>query len=592
MPRIPFASLPCLASCLVCVSGGLIAQTTVVKGAAPSGLVRNMNNGNNSSAVTIDGMVWTIIYEADSQGTKGHLSLRRSIAQGDLWLAVDDYPLPNNTSHNNHHNNSGCVVPGRDGISLHVTWADKTANALYWSAMYQVFDTRTRSFRGAPQLLAAGTGANNQFWPVDIAMTPKGTVAVCISGHRRGGLGLGIWDCGLAIRKPGGSFNTTLLNLRSGGGSYSQNASIVAVDERIHCNMKNAVGAYGITYRSYDTEKNAWDQSTQVAVGPSNNSGIAAGNKSVIAADDQGGLYVLYVTGNTTAPRTLRMAYAKPGTGSLNSDWSDIHVIPHTTTIGTNHRGVATNSGAYPLLQGGNTTYRNYSLSPTAGGGMTVVYSKPFEAFANLYVQEFRAGASVLPEVKLSAAGTKPYAFEWVSGLRNGDQSYVAAWTSYGKTDAPTPFNGPYPNGQVDYWRMGGAIARSIAYGTGCQGQLSKLPRVHARGSRPSLGKLFQLELDRFPGSANFFLAVGVTPALPPLNLAIMGAPDCELNTTYPLIVSGAVNSSGELKVSWNVPNDRALLGAAVYCQCLVLVPGSAPGGVVTTNALCVVLGD
>src|SRR5690606_24957923 len=255
------------------------SQVTVTTGPAPGGLTRCMPNNSNSIALTPEGSLWTIVYLTDGAGGSGHLELRRSTDAGATW--PNGYALPNNTSHNNHHNHSGCIVGGRSGNELHVAWADQSAAPGFWSAMYQVFDTATLQWVGSPTLLALGFGANNQFWPVDIACTPKGTVVVCVSGHRSGGLGLSSWDCGLAIKAPGGQFNTTLNNLRSGGQSYSQNASIVAVDEKIHCVMKNNQGLYGIAYRSYDCDTSTWDQSTQVMIAPNNNAGIAAGNKSV-----------------------------------------------------------------------------------------------------------------------------------------------------------------------------------------------------------------------------------------------------------------------------------------------------------------------
>ena len=185
----------------VLCSGIVPAQVTILKGAASNGLARTMNNNDNSVALTPDGAMWAVVYVVNSTGANGHLQLRRSTDHGTTW--PNAYALPNNKAHNHQHNNSGCIVAGRDGDKLHVSWADKTANAAYWSAMHQVFNTRTLRWIGAPALLAKGYGANNQFWPVDIAMTPKGTVVVCVSGHRGGGLGLGAWDCGLAVKVRG-----------------------------------------------------------------------------------------------------------------------------------------------------------------------------------------------------------------------------------------------------------------------------------------------------------------------------------------------------------------------------------------------------
>ena len=223
---------------------------------------------------------------------------------------------------------------------------------------------------------------------------------------------------------------------------------------------------------------------------------------------------------------------------------------------------------------------------------MTVVYSKAFETFTNLYFRQYKDGVSVLPEIKLSPSGSKPYSYEWITGLRNGDFASLSTWLAFGQTNAPAPNNGTYPNGQVDFWKAGSGIARTISFGTGCQGTLTKRPRVHARDSRPALGAGFKLTLDRFPATANFFLAIGTQILNPPLNLGFMGAPTCELNINFPLIVGLQMPSSGTMTVPWTVPNNNNLIGVSVFAQCLVIAPGSTPGNVVTTNALTVVMGN
>jgi len=583
----------CVSVCLSVfgVAVAVSAQSTIVTGAAPSGLARAMNNNDSSLAMTADGTMWAVVYTTDKTGTAGgHLSLRRSTDEGKTW--PNSYPLPNNKSHNFHHNNSGNIVAGRDCNILHVSWADKSANASYWSCLYQAFDVATLKWVGSPAAVSAGYSANNQFWPVDIDVTPKGTVAICVSGHRSGGLGLGSWDCGLAVKKISDTKFSALKNLRGGGQSYSQNAGITAVDEVIHCCMKNNQGLYGIAYRAYDTVQNKWLQAVQVMVGPNNNQNpnITAGNKSVIAADSKGGLYVLYITGTSSNNnKTMRLAYAKPGTGSSNTDWSDFKVIPHTATVGTNHRNVATNNGAYPTIQGGNTTYRNYSLAVAAGDLVTVIYSKAFETFQHIYVRSFKDGKAVLPELRLSPSAAVPYSFEWICGLRNGASSGAAHWLIYGKTDLPSP-GGSYPNGKVELWTIGSSSGRTVSFGTGCQGNLANTPRMHANTSRPITNTTYTLHFDRYPNSAKFFLAIGTKCS--PLDLAFMGAAGCRLDIEFPIIVSLAVGSTGSLSVPWSVPNTSSLVGQKFYAQSLVAAPGANPAGAVTSNAVAIVVSN
>lgn len=584
---------PLLAACLF--STGLSAQSLVSIGIPTSGLARTMNNNNNCIAETPDGAMWTVVYDVDLTGSNGRLVLKRSTDNGTTWSTGVN--LPNFKGHNHQHNNSGCIVAGRRPDRLHVAWADKEASTV-WSAQYQEFDTSTQTWIGTPTLLAQGTGSNNQFWPVDIGVTEKGTVVVCISGHRSGGLGLGSWDCGLAVKKPGGSFNSTLYNLRQGGASYSQNASIAIHGEVVHTCMKNATGGYGICYRAYDTETDSWLQASQVAVGPSNNSGIAAGNKSVIAVDSGGGIYVLYVTGNSTAARTLRLAYAPPGKGSLNGDWQDISVIANTATVGQNYRNVASTASGYPILQGGNTTYRNYSLSAgTMSGGLNnavvVAYSKPFEDFSKLYTQVFAGGVQTIPEIQVSSpTNVYPLQFEWVTGLRQGDRGSEPAFVTYGKTDAAAPNNGPYANGQVAFWRIGTPDGgRTVAFGVACQGSLNEAPRIQAKSARPRIGQTYTMSLDRFPASTNLFLALGTKPYAPGIDLGIMGAPGCTLDIDVPLVVGLKADSSGQVSLPTQIANDTKLIGVTVYTQSLCAAPGANAGGLLTSNALMLQIG-
>jgi hypothetical protein len=337
--------------------------------------------------------------------------------------------------------------------------------------------------------------------------------------------------------------------------------------------------------------QNKWLQSVQVMVGPNNNQNpdINAGNKSVIAADSKGGLYVLYVTGGPTPNnQTLRLAYAKPGTGSVNSDWSDFQVIPHTATVGTNYRNAATTAGDYPKIQGGNTTYRNYSLAVSAGDVVAVVYSKAFETFQHLYVRTFKDGKALLPEIRLSPASAAPYSFEWITGLRTGASSGSAHWLIYGKTDLPSP-GGSYPNGKVEFWSMG-SPGRTVSFGTGCQGNLANTPRIHANDSRPVTSTTYTLHFDRFPNSAKFFLAIGTKCS--PLDLAFMGAAGCRLDIDFPIVVSLAVGSTGALSVPWSVPNSSSLVGQRFYTQSLVAAPGANPAGAVTSNAVAIVVSN
>lgn len=581
---------------VVVLTASALAQVTsppvILKGTAPSGDVHSMPNSQNSLASTGDGSVVALIYRQTSATAGGHLTLAVSTGLGTVWNSF--YPLPQNTGHRVHDRNSGVMCAGRACHVVHVGWADRSVGGTFTSAYHQGFDTTARKWIGKPTLLgAANATGKRHVVTTDIAVTPRGTVAVAIGVGANGGLGMGAWECGLRVREKGKTAFSKLHPVRNGGMPWSRDAAIVAVDEVIHCCFKNQKGSGGIAYRSFDTVTMKWQQSAQVMVGPNDNgiggvSGINAGNKSMIAKDTRDNLYILYVTGSDGGLKNnnkMRMAYTTAGKGSLNTDWADLEILSHTTTLGKNPRGVAKNDPAYPLLQGGLTDYYNYTLAPGFQGSMIVVYSKPWEDFQNKYIQIWQYGLNVpiggSKEINFWA-DKEPYMFERLVGMRNTSSVGQGAWLVYGKNDKPKA--GQAPNGQVRLWAVTYSTGRTISFGTGCRGTLAQVPRMHANEQFASLGNPYYVNFDRFPLLANFFLALGMKCQT--LDLGAIGAPGCELNIEFPVIAPLRVGVNGQLKLTWNVPNQNNLIGAFFYSQSFVLNSRANPAGAITSNAL------
>jgi hypothetical protein len=582
-------SLVAAATLTTVLGAQLPGPPTIMRGTAPNGDVRSMSNNQNSLASLADGSLAAVIYKQSTATTGGHLTLGISTD----FIKWTFYSLPHNTGHRVHEWESGVLCAGHKCDVLHVGWSDRSVGGVYHSAWYQTFSTSTRKWIGAPVRIAAANASLKQSVQVrDITVTPLDTVAIAYGIGATGGLGMGAYECAIRVRKKGQSSFSAQYAMRSGGLSWSREASIVASGEVIHCAFKNQKGDGGIAYRSFDTTTLKWQQASQVMVGPNNNGtrgidGINAGNKALISKDTRGGLYIMYVTGSTGGLKSnnkMRMAYAKPGTGSNNADWKDLEVMPHTTTLGKNPRGVGKTDPSYPMMQGGDTSCTYYTLAPGFQGSMIIVYSKPWEDFQNMYLQIWQYGINFPMPTKEIAfwTGNEPFDFERLGGMRSTFSIGHAVWVVYGKNDKPTA--GQAPNGWVRLWASSYSTGRTISFGTGCKGRLPKIPRMHADEQFAQLSLPYWMEFEDFPANANFFLVLGTKCVR--TDLTLMGAPGCELNIDFPIAVPLKVNAAGTLMLTWNVPNDSNLIGQYFFTQSWVVSPVANALLAVTTNAL------
>jgi hypothetical protein len=571
------------------------APPVILKGAPKTGLVHNMPNGHNSLASLGDGSVVALIYEKPAGDGTPALKLAYSANTGLAWKSF--YALPGTGSKTAHDPDSGVMCAGRKCDVVHVAWATSSvSDGGFRSAFYQAFSTATKTWLGKPTLLGAADATKKvDVSPHDITMTPGGTLAIAIGVGAGGGLGMGAWDSGLLVKKKGQAAFAKLAPLRNGGLAWSRDASVIAIDEVVHCSFKNSKGSGGIAYRAFDTAAGKWLQTAQVMVGPNDNgtgttSGINAGNHSVIAKDTADNVYILYPTGGAgglSNNHKLRLAYAPKGKGGKNSDWKDLEVLPHTITVGKNPRKVGTSDPVYPKLQGGDTSANWYTLAPGYQGSMVVVYAKPWEDFQNKYVQVWQYGVNVpLPSKELNFwADNEPYMFERLSGMRSTGSVGQGAWTVFGQnTHPPTGITPLAPNGQVRLWALTYQTGRTVSFATGCRGSLKQTPRMSANSEFPILGGKYHVDFDQFPPNALFFLAVGFKCQT--IDMTPMGAPGCEINIDFPLIAGLAVNATGSLRLTWSVPNDPKILGAHVMTQSYVLHPTANAAKAITSNAL------
>ncbi|MEZ5654244.1 MAG: hypothetical protein R3E87_27225 [Burkholderiaceae bacterium] len=143
-----------------------------------------------------------------------------------------------------------------------------------------------------------------------------------------------------------------------------------------------------------------------------------------------------------------------------------------------------------------------------------------------------------------------------------------------------------------------GVLASFQAYGSGCAGPVGT-PDLHAVGaSVPKLGTTLQLEVGALPGSL-FNVPIGFVGfddqqwnGLPlPLPLDVLGFTGCSA-LLAPELSAALSNNAGVAPWSISIPLNVAVVGADLYFQAGVLVPGWNPGGFVFSNGGHAVVGN
>lgn len=566
-PRLGSLAAPlCLA--LAPLAGQTMVGTVVDHSATD---VHNRCSGTNQRVVACapDGSMWTLLYRDD--GSTRSLYLRSSTDDGKTWSGAYNTAIATPGS-------IGSIAIDRVSNLLHVGWTAK-GSTTYNSAYYQAFDVATKTWVGTPQNVAAGYGSNNQFGVQDIAVTPKGTVVLAINGHRSGGLGMSSWSTALAVKKvtdtafpPNTSSNSNLYQMNTSSGT---GCNLQVEGENIHCIFRDTAGGYGPRYSVFDTETLTYSIKA-VPIGPGNNTTPPAGAGSIYSffMDPSGGKWVLWPSGIVSGSQiaALRLAYAGPGMGGQNADWTDTQIFNDATTSPLGNK-----------ITGGNTSERWFTIAYAGNDTVNLVYSKPSEDFRNLYWEIWSAGSQVLGPVA-PVTSTVDYKFQWVSGVRNNELESAAMFMVWGERDVTAT---PSRSGKVTFW-SNRPSNRVVDFGLACQGTLSEAPNLSVDGPAAS-GGTFTLQFSDHPASSSTLLAVGLQLLQPPLDLQFMGAPACYLNHDFPLVTGLAMNAQGEFNLPISVPSGTPT-GTAAYLQNFVLAPGANAGGAVTSNSLYIKL--
>lgn len=542
-------SRACSALILALVSLPLAAQvqSTVFTGSG-GGAARANEPWRRSLAAMPDGSLWCLVHDNDGSGAAAgqHLRLLRSLDSGANWTAVADTPTVGDSR--------GVLVPGVGCDTLHLAWSATDGTAQY-NLYHQTFDTLALAWIGTPTLLLQGTNSNDQYYATDIELTERGTIGIALQTHRTPiTSGLTAWSGAILVRRPG---DTTFQGpFRLNTDTYGVNASLQAVGEVFHAAFRTNTGLYGIRYRAFDSSTLQFTTPADVPLYGSSQSTMLASNGSCIAADADGNLYILFAVGAAGVPGQgeIRLAYATAGNYGT---WT--------------HQLVA----ADPDLLAGNVTYTHYGLCRGEGSLVFAVYSRlTGEQHQNLYLRPFLAGTALTPEVQL-VAGTEPASFSAVSGLRSR-ANHTSLMVSLGGTPPSRPEG-------VIRFLSGTTGARTVQFGTSCQGTLPALPRLYG-SNLPTTVQPFALELAGLPASTFGLLFAGVNCARPALPLDGYGLTGCAVFHDVVASFGYFSDAAGRHTTMLTVP--PAFADQPFYFASLVFAPGANPGGAVTTNAL------
>jgi hypothetical protein len=145
--------------------------------------------------------------------------------------------------------------------------------------------------------------------------------------------------------------------------------------------------------------------------------------------------------------------------------------------------------------------------------------------------------------------------------------------------------------------RVGNVQASFTQFGQGCLGPVGTPMLSAVAGSSPRIGQSLQVVLSNMPASPfNFpFLAAGFdnqtwngSPL--PVPLDSLGMPGCSV-WIRPDLSFTLTNVGGTASWSLSIPYVLSFVGANIYVQGAVLVPGFNPGSVTVSNAAHIVVG-
>ena len=132
-------------------------------------------------------------------------------------------------------------------------------------------------------------------------------------------------------------------------------------------------------------------------------------------------------------------------------------------------------------------------------------------------------------------------------------------------------------------------LAAYTTYGAGCPGAGGTVTLTGVPSQRPVIGSTLRVDVTNLPSSPSaVIMLVGTTAVVPGVDLGVLGAPGCTLDTdilSFALLAPSL--SHGGWIASWSmaIPNDPSWLGQSIYNQVATRDPTANPFGVTTSNA-------
>lgn len=150
--------------------------------------------------------------------------------------------------------------------------------------------------------------------------------------------------------------------------------------------------------------------------------------------------------------------------------------------------------------------------------------------------------------------------------------------TYRGSFDNGQSWNGPYSSTLWKYRIFcGGSPGHFELMGSGCTGSNRLRPELGFVGV-PTLGQNTVFLLERGLASSTAFLSLGASstawgPTPLPFDMGAIGAPGCMALCSLDIVLSTAIDVTGQANLSLPVPSLAALLGQPLFSQWLVVDP-------------------
>ena len=372
----------------------------------------------------------------------------------------------------------------------------------------------------------------------------------------------------------------------AGNGQDSPNLRITYTPDAASAHYTNlGTGCYDHPYPFYEVFQGS---ASAPNIANTSQTWVNVGNNYVIAS---GGLPY-------TAPSSTPLTAGATGSSS-SGNWDDALSTPMMLPFTFNYPGGSTNmitigSNGYIYLDavvnntynwcgaayGSLAVFRDnagrispyfHDLDPSAAGAIYYDASANSVTITWANVPEWNVPAtSNTMQLTLDAAGT---VFVTYGNLGNTAQEAYWGFTPGNGTPLPAPINIQtlLTTGAMQYTSGDGAYSPTLSL-----------------DARPVIGTTVNFTTSNvIPGTIVQVLAAGDSPQPFPVNLNIIGMPDCFLQVNFIVLLTGIINMNNEFVQPLTLPNNPSLQNAQLVVQAAPLSIGYNPLGFLLSNGIC-----